>query len=510
MSVQFLKKHWFAISIIVILLLATFFRFYNYTSRYALAGDQARDVLVAREALRSHKLPAIGPFSSAGEFTTGPMWYVWLVLSQAILPYTLLAPWIILSLTYVAIVYFMILIGKELGGKSFGIILGLLTAFSAAQISQSLNVTNPSLVALFSTLMVLFALKYFATNKVTYIFLVGLCIGIAISLHFQAVYLLPFILLIMILKRQHPRSIAALILGLLLPTIPYLFFDFQHNYYNLRGITDYTLYGQYKIYVANRWIAYAGDFIPRLWGRLIGQPETVGFAIFLLLPFAAVYTFLTKKVTKPLVAIFLSTVIVFFLLRYYRGEKFDGYFVFMHPFMLILTGWICFMALKINKFLGIILTTALLLIGLSTFIATTSHSQNETYRRSKFWGDVVIAHYPDKKFNVYGFKEMSISLSYPFILYLDSQNKIDNNGYKIGLGSPPRNISRDYVLMKENNLGEELWDLNSSSSGELTPLGWHPLTPQAIYENTTEWNKDTGNSHGLQKLIELIMSKYKK
>ena len=46
--------------------LAGLLRFYNYDVRWALAHDQARDALVAREALRQHKIPVLGPFLKQG------------------------------------------------------------------------------------------------------------------------------------------------------------------------------------------------------------------------------------------------------------------------------------------------------------------------------------------------------------------------------------------------------------------------------------------------------------
>src|SRR3989344_1196554 len=94
LNIKFYKDHWFQIAVVLIISLATFLRFYNYENRWSLAGDPARDAIIAKYALENNKVPSTGPFSSAGNFTTGNIWYVWLIASAGIYSASFLTPWI--------------------------------------------------------------------------------------------------------------------------------------------------------------------------------------------------------------------------------------------------------------------------------------------------------------------------------------------------------------------------------------------------------------------------------
>src|SRR3989338_5083739 len=144
----FVKKHYFYILLFFILILASFLRFYNYNNRWGLAYDQAHDVLVARYGVQNLKIPLVGPFSSAGPFQTGGEWDWFIMLGTLLNFNSVIAPWIFLTFISVVFVALISLFGKEFKGSVFGLLLGFITAVSPAQISQSTNLTNQSLLAL--------------------------------------------------------------------------------------------------------------------------------------------------------------------------------------------------------------------------------------------------------------------------------------------------------------------------------------------------------------------------
>lgn len=165
------RKNWFKLLVFLILGIGAFLRFYDYNNRWGLASDQARDAIIGQEMIKHHVLPLTGPFSSVGAFTTGPIWY-WLIgFSTFLYPSQVLTPWIFLSTLYVVVIYIMILIGREIKGNVLAIVAGLFTAVSNAQISESLNLTNPSGVMFFSTLSVYFAIKYIKSGRNLFLFL---------------------------------------------------------------------------------------------------------------------------------------------------------------------------------------------------------------------------------------------------------------------------------------------------------------------------------------------------
>src|SRR6185312_6809071 len=94
--------------------LSIFLTFINYSNRWGLAADQARDVLVVHHALALHTLPLIGPYSASGPFVFGPFWYWIFMIPIGLFPQILLAPWIFQSILYVGIIPLFYLIGRKL------------------------------------------------------------------------------------------------------------------------------------------------------------------------------------------------------------------------------------------------------------------------------------------------------------------------------------------------------------------------------------------------------------
>lgn len=502
-----IQKYWYQICVGLIILLSFFLRFNNYTNRFALAGDQARDALVAREAYKHLAFPLLGPFSSAGNFTTGFIWYAWLTLSTAVFPKNILTPWIVLSATYVGIVALMIVIGNKLYGKPLSLIAGLYAAISPAQIIQSLNITNPSLVAVFSVLSLLCMVMYLDFGRYVYLFLLGVSTGLAISSHFQALYLVILIPIVLIIRKDNIKSYVVAFSGIVLPFIPYILVDIRIGFYNLRGIIDYALYGQNNIYIPNRWLTYAFGFLPDLWGQVIGGSTIIGYIVLTLTAVTVIITFVRKKLPRTLLVITVSTFLMMAMLRYYKGERYFGYFVFIHPFILILTSWVSFECLKFNKYIGIFMIGMIFVGSMYSNYRNNLNAVNYTYDQTKYWTGVLTHKYPDKKFDVYTVGNPPSFKGISLVLYLDSVDKIDDNGYKIGFGGTPKNESQHYSLIKENTNTYDIWDIDSSTSATLKKVGWYNINPSYIYETSTQWYKTIHNRSGFKQMIDLLFSK---
>lgn len=502
-----IQRYWYPICVGTILILALFLRFYNYNNRFALAGDQARDALVAREAYKHLTFPLLGPFSSAGNFTTGFVWYTWLILSNAVFPKEFLTPWVMLALAYVGIVAFMIIIGNKLFGKVFSLIVGLYTAISPSQITQSLNLTNPSLVPIFSVLSLLSIVYFMDTGFNLYIFLLGLWIGLAISTHFQALYLAVLIPVVLIMRKSTIKTYLIAFLGLLSPLVPYLLVDIRIGFYNLRGIIDYALYGQNNVYIPNRWLTYLFIFLPDLWGQVVAGFPIIGYIILSLLPFVIIKSFQHKKITRTFLAVITGTLCMTLLLRFYKGERHFGYFVFIHPFILILASWLSYECLKINKYAGVLLIGLIFVVSMYSNYSNNAHAINITYNQAKYWTGVLTHKYQGKKFDVYTVGDPPNGKAISLVLYLDSVDKIDDNGYKIGFGETPKHESTYYSLIKENTNGYDLWDIESTSAAELKRAGWYNINPSYIYNTTTQWYKTIHNRDGFKQMIDLLFSK---
>lgn len=490
---NFFKTHTFGVSIFLILLLAFILRFYNYENRWGLAYDQARDVLVAREALKEHKLPLIGPFASAGQFVYGPQWFWILMLMVGVYPNAIITPWIIQTILYVAVVLLIIIIGIEIENKLFGLLLGLLIAISPSEIDQSTNLTSPSMVGIFAALTVYFFIKYIKTRKKRHAFWMAFMIATSINIHFQAIGLLAIIPAIFIFDTKRSiKNIFILFIGIIIPFIPLIIFDLTNNFFESRNMLQYYFHDQYKIsfdVLGRRWLTYAGVFWPNVWAYTIGGYSVVSYIEIICLSLVVLYGLLKRSILKIWWIIIISFLSMFVLIRYTRTPLFYTYLTSTHIFIIMLSAWAIFSVYKKNIFLGLAILIIVVTGSIYKDILEIKGATNYTSFRADGWRNLLIRTYKDKKFSMYDHGYRSTSSSLPLVLFLDEKEKLSDNGYKIGFGSKPHVSIQAHKEIKGNKIGFVLRDLNSSSSAQLKEEGWSFINPSQIYKSTVEWYK---------------------
>lgn len=486
-----IQLNWFKISTILILLLATFLRFCNYENRWGLAYDQAHDAVVARYSLEGHKIPLLGPFSSAGPFQTGGEWYWFIMAATAVYPNSVMTPWVILTLLSVVFVLLMIILGKEMISKKFGIIIGLLSAVSTAQITQSTNLTNQTPLALTSLLVVWMMIRFVKTKKNRYLFLLGLFVSLAASIHLQGVSLIALpVLALLLTKMVTPEALLCLTVGLILPWLPSLWADCQNNFSNIKNMIYYFLYDQYRIsldVLGRRWLTYAGVFWPKTWSFIIGGFPPAGYLIIIGLAGISAFNFVKKNIAREWLIIIMSFFSSVIILRYTRTPLFASYLVFLHPFVIMLTGWLIFNLIERSALVGLLIFLGITLGSMSQNIPEIKNAGNSTAMRAEYWRDLLIEKYPGKKFTIYDYNYRSSGYSLPMVLFLYEKGKLDDGGYKIGFGAFKDASLSAHPVIEGNKMGFDLWDLNSSSSAQLLKAGWSFVNPSEIYRATEEW-----------------------
>lgn len=488
-----LKKYWFQLAVFGILLISIFFRFYLYNDRWALAYDQARDTIVAKYAITHGQFPLLGPFSSAGPFQTGAEWYWFVMVATAIFPFAVMTPWVMLSLIYVFFVYVIIYVAKEIVDKKFALLAGLFAAISTAQVDQSTNLTNPSLVPIFSLLAIWAMVTYIKREKNNlYLFLLALFIGIAISIHMQGVGLLFLLIFTVVGTRSFKlKNIGAVLFGLALPFIPFLISELQHNFFNTHNLLYYYLHDQYNVsfeVLGRRWKTYLGVFVPTFWSYVIGGYPVMGYVLSGL--FVLIFSILLykRKISSIWIILILTLVCDIYIIKNTRSPLFYGYLTFLHPSVLLLSAWILYIIIKKYKYVGFLFL--LLIVGSTVFdsmksiIATTKGSARSQIESA---AEFLKQKYPDRQIVIYDYNLKANHLSHPLMLFLWNENKINKNGYKIGLGTPKKN-GEVHSLIKGNPSGIIIRDLNSSSSAELKKEGWKKVDPESIYNSIENWH----------------------
>ena len=490
------SKELFSIGILVVVIISCFFRFWNYLNRWGLAYDQAQFATVARYAHETSQIPLLGPFSSGGPFQTGGEWYWIVMMGTIIAPNFLLSPWVFNSLLTVLGVVIMILVGTIYKDKTLGIILGLLIAFSPAQIYQSTNLTNQTPIALFSALSLLFVLLYSRQKKALFIFLAALSVGFASAVHIQSIALIPFLFFTLILFRKRIiKSIIFVLAGLAIPWIPVLIADFQNNFYNTTAMLTYFSNDQAKTsydVLGRRWLTFLTEFIPNVWGQISGGNIVAGFILIIISGILFGYKFVKKKISKEVFLIFISLAAMFVIMRYIRTPLFESFYVFIHPFVIFITGWVIYFIYKKNKILGFFSLSLVLLFSFISFWQPINNSTNNTFTQVSELKNILYERYPNEKFSIYDYdsNNTSTSMSLVLVLYLD--NRTSNEGKKIGA----------YRLTKDSSFvfdtpplygyfgGLQLYDISASESSRLVELGWDNQDPETVYNRTQFWFKD--------------------
>ncbi|MEK7450629.1 MAG: hypothetical protein AAB662_01675 [Patescibacteria group bacterium] len=488
---KFISAHWFGTCILLIILLSVFLRFYNYENRWGLAYDQAHDAIVARYAVENHKIPLVGPFSSAGPFQTGGEWYWFIMAATFFSPNAVITPWVALTLLYTLFVLLIIFVGKELVNEKFGLIVGLLAAVSTAQIAQATNLTNQSPLAIIALGAIWSMIIYAKTKKLKYLFLLALFVSLASTIHLQGAALIVILPITIIFKRPpFVKGIIALLLGIFIPLVPIILFDLNNNFVNSHSMLQYYLYDQYKIsldVLGRRWLTYTGVFWPNIWSHVIGGNMITGYILTIGLFFITLYSFFKKRIQGKWCILLISFLLAVIVLRYTRTPLYDSYVVFLHPFIILLTGWLIYAVYKMKKSLGVLLLIVILAGSIIKDVRQIGNAENYTDFQVKNWKKTLISQFPSSKFALYDHQYKTVNKSLPLVLYLDSDRKISDNGLRIGMTFATMSGEFKQPIIVGDKTGHQILDLSSSTSAQLKNDEWVFINPSAIYKSTEEW-----------------------
>ncbi len=435
-----MKKY--VILLLLILLSGILWRVFHFTERVYIFSDSARDILAAREALSLKFFPQTSAFSSAGPFVFGPQ-YMWLLM----IVYAVIglnswyAFYYFLIAQSILFIFVMIKTSEIIFGKKTALLIGLLIAFSPRQTMRAMSLSQHSLVAVASAFALYFFVKYLKERKNANVFWCGFWIANAIFLHYQALGLLVFSLTFIFIKNSFHTKLKLLgifILGVLLPSVPYLIWDIGQNYANTRNIIDYLVIGQYRIYVANRWLWHLFDFWPGFIADvLFGNKVISGLFLYANLILILILLIL-KKLNIYLKYIFIFFLFFFIYLRFYRGEKFEGYLIYLHPLIFITMSSLLFYLKRYRLIVFLLATGSFICSSQLINSYLRNLNRNQIKELNGIAANLGKKTGKDKKYAIYDFGDKysqtdTWDISEAFVLYLDMQNKLDYvNGVKIG------------------------------------------------------------------------------
>lgn len=497
---KIVKNHGFFICVFLTILSAILLRTYNFGNRIGIGSDSGRDIMIGQIALQRHELPLIGSFSSAGPFVFGPLYY-WLVMAGlTILPFSFRGPWLLMSMIGVFTVIVMMLTGYRLGGKKLCIVLGLITSFCPQFVSRSTGLGQHSLVGITCALLLLFFVLFYQTKKKRYAFLMGISLGAALSMHYQAINLLiflatPFFVPKISYKRKF-LSFACMVIGLIIPSLPIIYWDAHQNFANTNNILDYVFIGQYRIYVPNSWKIYLFRFLPDYWSNVVGGNKPVAGVLMIFTFLTFFYAFLKRKMQGEIAILGIIFGILLIVIRYYRGERFEGYMIYIAPLIFLLTGWALTTVYDYihKRFNGnIVRILSIIVFGIILAFDFKNASQFifvKDYEKIKVLTlkNALTKTYPHSSFQLYDYNWISSETSYPLADFLNNENKLSKSGIAIGI-KVIDSCTLSQPLYSDGNL--ELVTLGENNKQvDLKKEGWVPVNPDNVYDDLiTRWTK---------------------
>jgi len=471
-----------SILLLIVMLVAVFFRFYNTPNRYGFDIDPTRDGLVVDYAAKTLQFPLIGPPSGIGPFTFGPWYYYQLILFRIIFPLNF-APWIYIGILSTIAVFVMYKIGVLLEGKKLGLILALFMAVTPAETGQIRALSNPTLIPLYGVLTIWIFIKFVKEKPPLWMaFLWGLILGIGINNHYQMLGLLPLPVILFIYKKNKRWTGAlALIAGIFVAFLPLLAFNFIHGWSTVKGLIFYATQGTKGVYIPNRWLSYITDFWPVFLAYVLGIPAKAGLYVGLIMGLVIAYLLLKRKISIASIFLIITFLINVLVLRFFPGQREYYYLLYLHPLILILFGLVIIWLFnfRLGKYLGGLIVLIVLCGMLVQSVARLGSASDQLQFKNE--AKIIAADFPGKKLVLYECTKSQKNRDRGVVFFLNIHNLISENGIKIAYPSEgcrfplDKNAEPKYL----NNL--KAVDISYAQDGLLLKYGWSMVTPKTVY-----------------------------
>lgn len=500
MTISKILKNKTFLAVCIIMLLGIVLRFYNFPLRWGPGDDDTRDVMLAYQALLHHELPLTGSFSSAGPFLFGPLFYWFIMLSILIFPFSPLSPYIFTGVVSSLTILVFFFIGKRLSGTWGGIITAFFAAISPQLVVRGIILGQHSYVAIFTAFLILSLIMVWQTKKSMWAFLAGLSIGFALSMHYQAInllFLFPFVLFVpKSTWKEKLQYVLFMVLGFLIPTIPYLYWESGQSFANTRNILDYFLIGQYRLYVPNSWKLFLFQFLPSYWSFVIGGLPFISGLIMANIVVVTVWALYKKQL--PLILKAFGIVLLLFLIlnRYYHGERSEGYLMYLNPFLITFSAWtVSFWfntAKKMNYLLPaqVIGTLLLSIIVIGNAYALTSQLSHTGLSRLFLQATSTLEKkYPGKNITIYDYQWKTPWYAYPVSLFLTYDKKESSDGVPIGVfvEDPKVGLDMQFPIVWHNG---DLKFVVLDQEAVQDKKTWVNMSGEALYADFRTWNYD--------------------
>ena len=129
-------------------------------------------------------------------------------------------------------------------------------------------------------------------------------------------------------------------------------------------------------------------------------------------------------------------------------------------------------------------------MSLARSVVIIKGSSNYTAVEILVYKEKLVKTYPNKGFRIFDYDFKYTGKSLPLVLQMYNDGLLSDNGVKIGLSIAHKetNFQERHPAVFGKTGAYQLFNLNSSSSAELSEEGWAELNPAEIYRSVQHWS----------------------
>lgn len=220
--------------VILLLVVAAFFRFWHLGQTQFLTYDQSRDYLIIKRILIDHKLTLVGPTVLIPGVYLPPLYYYLLSPFLMLFQFHPLGGDIFTALLGLGAVFIFYLLAREIFDKRAAFLAGFVFAVLPVVVVTARHAWNPNTSLFWSMLMIFFIFNFLKKKKWLWFYAACLVFGLSLNFHFS---LLPlFFLLVLaffLVFKKKDNFFYKLIISLFCLLVfisPLAFFEIRHHF----------------------------------------------------------------------------------------------------------------------------------------------------------------------------------------------------------------------------------------------------------------------------------------
>lgn len=364
-SMTFLKKLSPANFIVLMTLIcAFFFYFWNIHNTVQFQGDQGRDALIVSDIFRNKNLVFIGPVTSVGNMYLGPLYYYFMLPFLFITYPNPLGPVFAIGVLSLIAVFMLYHLGKKMFSTKTAVLATVLFGFSSVIAMFSRFSWNPNPAPIVA-LLLLFSTYKAWVHSPKYWMLASICFSILLQLHYLTLLTLGgvgIIWLVQLFTIFRKDTLAPKIntfviyscISLLIFVIsltPLILFDLKHDFLNINAFQ--SLFTKESVFTEENnpsFIETVPKTVKEMHGRalfmfydlLIGK-NTSRNTILLIIELAF-FIYLFKKSStnerRSLIVIMAFLIPTLIGISFYKSNIFPHYIIYILPAVVLYHGFV--------------------------------------------------------------------------------------------------------------------------------------------------------------------------